>query len=89
MTKTRRLTPSQTITIIKAPEIILPNFSRGSANSYLYVGKLETTSISIVEVLINENKIRVTHGGFEMRDKNYLKKAKELRNTILEGRRQK
>ncbi len=86
--KTKRLTPSQTMTIIQHPEIILPNFSRGSANSYLYVGKLETISISIAEVLISENKIRVTHGGFEIKDEDYLIEAKELRNTILEGRQQ-
>ncbi len=83
--KTKRLTPSQTVEIIYKPKIILPNFTRGSNNSYLYVGKLENVAISIVEVLLDENKIRITHGGFEVKDKAYLKKAKELRDTILEG----
>lgn len=86
--KTRRLTPSETVEIIKHPRIILPNFSNGSPSSYLYVGELEAISISIVEVLIGENQMRVIHGGFEVKDPNYLKKAKELRNTILEGRQQ-
>ena len=86
--KTKRLSPSQTINIIRKPKIILPNFSKGSNNSYLYVGDVYNLSISIVEVLLIENKIRVTHGGFEIKDPSYLKKAKELRNTILEGRLQ-
>ncbi len=87
--KTKRLSPSQTVRIIQEPEIILPNFRSGSENSYLYVEKLEHISVSIVEVVIAEKRMRVTHGGFEIKDIAYLKKAKELRSTILEGRPQK
>lgn len=84
-TKSRRLLPSETIDVVKAPDDILPNFDRGAENSYLYVKKKAPNLISIVEVVDDGTKLRVTHGGFETPD-TYLRAPTELRKSILEGR---
>ena len=84
--KTTRLCPSQTEMVVENPDEILPNFIRGTQDSYLYVKRLINNSISIVEVLDKGKNLRITHGGFEVKDKKYLRKERELKKSILEGR---
>jgi len=86
LNKTPRLSPSQTERVIKYPDEVLPNFIRGTKNSYLYVKKLVNSSISIVEVLDKGKNLRITHGGFEIGNERYLRKERELKKSILEGR---
>lgn len=84
--KTARLSPSQTEIVVKNPDEVLPNFIRGTQNSYLYIKKLINNFISIVEVLDRGRNLRITHGGFEIKNERYLRKERELKKSILEGR---
>jgi hypothetical protein len=84
--KTRRLWPRETIEIILKPDEILPNFIKGKDNSYLYIKNNKGLFLCIIEIIENGKSIRVTHGGFEVKDKKYLQKERELKKSILEGR---
>ncbi len=81
--KSVHLSPAETELVVSNPDDVLPNFFKGGSNSYLYVKKTPQNTLSIVEVLDDGSKLRVSHGGFKTTE-NYLKPMEELKKSILE-----
>ena len=84
--KTRHLEPSETERVVMDYDDVFPNSLKGSENSYFLVKLKPTERLSIVEVIDEGNKIRITNGGFETPKGKYYKKEKVLKKSILEGR---